>query len=304
MKARSTFKTILTVAKTEGLGAKIHRSIGIRPMRNFTPFLLCDHFTVKPGGGFPDHPHSGFSTITYVLKGRIAHEDFTGSSGMLRQGDLQFMTAGKGIVHAEVAVKTEDDDNTCIGLQLWVDLPSELKNCDPLYRDLKREEIPVVKPNDKISVKLISGETYGVKLERDLAHVSVDYYHYRMAPGGQFIQPFSKNYNVFLYLIAGALEVNGSRIEEGSAVFFNRDGDNVTAKVPENQEGHSSVVVIGGQPLDQPVFQSSSGLFVGTSRDEIRNTSRNYKDGKNEFQRAREWRSKIGKCVRSDADIQ
>jgi redox-sensitive bicupin YhaK (pirin superfamily) len=223
---------------------------------------------------------------------------------MLRQGDLQFMTAGKGIVHAEVAVKTEDHGGTCIGLQLWVDLPSELKNCDPLYRDLKREEIPVVKPNDKISVKLISGESYGVKLERDLAHVSVDYYHYKMAPGGEFIQPFSKNFNVFLYLIEGALEVNGSRIEEGSAVFFNRDGDNVTAKVPENQEGESSVVIIGGQPLDQPVFQSSSGLFVGTSKDKIRNTSRNYKDGKNEFERAREWRSKIGKCVKSDADIQ
>lgn len=287
---RSILKAFAAIAQEEGVGAHVRRSIGTMKQRNFPPFLMLDHFTVQAPAGFPDHPHYGFSTVTYVLEGMVAHEDFTGSTGVLRPGDLQFMTAGKGIVHAEIPVRTEDN-KPCVGMQLWVDLPQELKNCDPLYRDLKREEIPIAKPNDKVTVKVIAGEAYGVKSVQNLAKVAVDYYDYEVAPGGSFIQEFPKSYNVFLYIMQGGLEVNGTKMAQYSAVFFDRDGDAVTAKVPESQKGSSRFVVIGGQPLDQPVVQH--GPFVATSREKIYETFMNYQSGQNGFEKARGWSSKI-----------
>lgn len=288
---RSILKFFLAVAQEEGVGAQVRRSIGTMKMRNFPPFLMLDHFNVTPPAGFPDHPHRGFSTVTYVHDGMMAHEDFTGSMGVLRPGDLQFMTAGKGIVHSEIPVKTEDN-RACVGMQLWVDLPEELKECDPLYRDLKREEIPVAKPNDKVTVKVIAGEAYGVKSVQDLASVAVDYYDYEIAPSGEFTQPFPEDYNVFLYILQGSLEVNGTHLDQYSAAFFNRDGKGVVGKVPESQKGSTRFVLIGGQVLNQPIVQH--GPFVATSREKIYDAFMSYQSGVNGFERARGWYSKIG----------
>lgn len=301
---RSILKFFIAVAQEEGVGAQVRRSIGTMKMRNFPPFLMLDHFNVTPPAGFPDHPHRGFSTITYVNEGMMAHEDFTGSMGVLRPGDLQFMTAGKGIVHSEIPVKTPDNQ-ACVGMQLWVDLPEELKNCDPLYRDLKREEIPTAKPNDKVSVKVIAGEAYGVKSVQDLAHVAVHYYDYEVAPGGEFSQPFPDNHNVFLYILKGELEVNGTHLEQHSAAFFNRDGTDVVAKVPESQSGKTRLIVVGGEILNQPIFQH--GPFVATSREKIYDAFLSYQEGSNGFERAKGWYSKIGRGVDSkdlDKDLQ
>jgi redox-sensitive bicupin YhaK (pirin superfamily) len=294
---RSILKAFLAIAQEEGVGAQVRRSIGTMKQRNFPPFLMLDHFNVKAPAGFPDHPHYGFSTVTYIMDGMMAHEDFTGSTGVLRPGDLQFMTAGKGIVHSEIPVKTHDD-KACIGMQLWVDLPQELKDCEPLYRDLKREEIPIAKPDDLVTVKVIAGEAYGVKSVQNLAKVAVDYYDYDVAPGGEFVQPFPESYNVFLYVLEGSLEVNGTHFDQYNAVFFKQDGDSVCAKVPESQTGNTRVVVIGGAPLDQPVVQH--GPFVATSREKIYDTFMNYQSGKNGFEKARGWYSKIGGGISED----
>lgn len=294
---RSILRAFLAASQEEGVGATVKRSIGTMKQRNFPPFLMLDHFNVKPPAGFPDHPHYGFSTVTYVLDGMMAHEDFTGSMGILRPGDLQFMTAGKGIVHSEIPVETHDG-KSCTGMQLWVDLPAELKDCDPLYRDLKREEIPIAKPNDLVTVKVIAGEAYGVKSVRDLAKVAVHYYDYEVAPGGEFTQNFPKSFNVFLYLLEGSLVVNNTLVDPNNAVFFKQDGDAVLGKVPESQKGNTRVVVIGGEPLDQPVVQH--GPFVATSKEKIYETFMNYQSGKNGFEHARGWASGIGGGITED----
>src|SRR5690606_1923782 len=148
---RSIQKVVKALSQSEGAGARVRRSIGTPQLRNLSPFLMLDHFTIAEGAGFPDHPHRGQETITYLLSGSVDHEDFAGNAGTIGPGDLQFMTAGRGIVHAEMPGKqaTEDGkkaENT--GMQLWVDLPKELKFCEPRYRDLKATEIPLAKSDD------------------------------------------------------------------------------------------------------------------------------------------------------------
>src|SRR5277367_2337066 len=135
--------TLLAREQSEGAGAVVRRSVGTPKLRHLTPFLMLDHFRVPPGAGFPDHPHRGQETITYLLTGGIDHEDFAGNKGTIGPGDLQFMTAGRGIMHAEMPVQNKDGSAN-VGMQLWVDLPQELKSCEPRYRDLRSEEIPTV----------------------------------------------------------------------------------------------------------------------------------------------------------------
>ncbi|CCH44909.1 Pirin-like protein [Wickerhamomyces ciferrii] len=291
---RSILKYFLAVAQEEGVGAKVRRSIGTYQIRNFTPFLMLDHFNVSPPAGFPDHPHHGQETITYMLTGRFAHEDFTGSRGVLNSGDLQFMTAGKGIVHSEIPIGC-DDGTPATGMQLWVDLPKKLKNCDPRYRDLRKDEIPIVKPNDKVTVKVISGKSYGKESLKELAYTPVHYYDYEVAPGGEFTQEFPKDFNVFLYVLKGGLEINGEKIEQYNAVFFNTDGDSVQGKVPQDAKESTQFVVVGGQKLEQPIVQH--GPFVETSREKIYEVFMNYQAGANGFENAPGFKSSISDGV-------
>lgn len=296
--SRTILKFFTAVAQDEGVGARVRRSIGTIKMRNFTPFLMLDHFNVKPPAGFPDHPHHGQETITYVLSGAgMAHEDFTGSVGILMPGDLQFMTAGKGIVHSEIPVRNKNND-ACVGMQLWVDLPKDLKDCEPRYRDLKSAEIPVITPNDKLTIKVISGESYGTKSVKDLAYTPVDYYHYTIKKGGSFEQKFPVNFNVFLYLLKGSLKIGSKVFNQYDTIFFNRDGDSVQGSVAEDATEDCEFVLIGGQTLDQEIVQY--GPFVETSKEKMHQVFLNYQSGKNGFERAAGWSSKIRGGVKEE----
>uniref|UniRef100_A0A672T8A5 Pirin n=1 Tax=Sinocyclocheilus grahami TaxID=75366 RepID=A0A672T8A5_SINGR len=152
-------KVVLSVEQSEGVGARVRRSIGRKEMKNLDPFLMLDEFCIaKPAAGFPDHPHRGFETVTYLLSGVTAHEDSCGHSGRLEPGDLQWMTAGRGVIHAEMPVS----DGRIHGLQLWVNLKSADKMVEPQYQELKSKEIP--KPSkDGVTVNVISGEALGLK---------------------------------------------------------------------------------------------------------------------------------------------
>lgn len=286
---RAIYKSFLAVEQSEGVGARVRRSIGTLNVRNFTPFLMLDHLT-KAGGGFPDHPHRGQETVTYVLKGAVDHEDFTGSKGTIHAGDLQFMTAGKGIVHAEMF--NQEVKETPEIMQLWVDLPAELKECEPRYRDLKAEEIPVAKPNDKVEVKVIAGESYGVKSVQDLAYTPMCMYDYKVQPGGVVRQEVPEGWNTFLYVLHGGINVNGKKIDQFNTVLFKPAGDGVEFAVPEDGS-ETRVVLYGGQILDQEIVQH--GPFVETSRDRIVKAFMDYQTGQNGFERASNWSSEIGK---------
>lgn len=292
---RVVSKTIQAIEQAEGVGARVRRSIGVLKMRNFTPFLLLDHFKVSPDAGFPDHPHRGMETITYMLKGHVDHEDFTGSAGTLGPGDLQFMTAGKGIVHAEMPRIDKDEDGNIQmieGLQLWVDLPKKLKDTEPRYRDLRKAEIPIIHPSKDVEMKIISGESHGTESVKDLAYTPVWYFDVTMKPGGRLIQPMPKNFNVFLYVLSGQVIVNGKTYPQHTNIFFEKEGDGIEVSMSSEDTQDSQFAIIGGEALDQPIFQT--GPFVTTSREKIMEAYDDYQSGTNGFEKAVGWASKIG----------
>jgi redox-sensitive bicupin YhaK (pirin superfamily) len=250
---------------------------------------MLDHFKVSPDAGFPDHPHRGQETITYMIDGFFDHEDFTGSRGTLGPGDLQFMTAGRGIVHAEIPAP----NNSVEGLQLWVDLPLELKECEPRYRDLRAKEIPVVEPNEKVKIKVISGRSNGIDSVKDLAYTPMWFFDVSMKPGGHLQQEIPTDFNVFLYIMKGSVTIEGKKISQYQNVFFDTKGDGLEISVPEDAEGEAQFAIIGGKILNQPIVQH--GPFVETSRERIYKAFMDYQSYSNGFERADGWSSEISK---------
>ncbi|KAI2785855.1 Pirin [Penicillium oxalicum] len=228
-------------------------------------------------------PHRGQETITYLLSGGVDHEDFAGNRGTIGPGDLQFMTAGKGIMHAEMPHENEDGSPN-VGMQLWVDLPRELKMCEPRYRDLRATEIPVVKTDeDRVTIKVISGQSHGVDSVRDLAYTPVWLLDVTIL-GGRFGD-------------GDADRVEGGQtkiVEEFHNVVFAQEGDTVEASVPANEaRGAGCSAVVAGQPLDQKVVQY--GPFVLNSQEEVYQAMLDYQTASNGFEKSRNWQSEIGK---------
>ncbi|KAM7204793.1 RmlC-like cupin domain containing protein [Rhypophila sp. PSN 637] len=296
---RRILKIFHAIEQSEGAGARVRRSIGTPALRNFSPFLMLDHFSIRPGAGFPDHPHRGQETITYLLSGGVDHEDFAGNKGTIHAGDLQFMTAGKGIMHAEMPALNPDGSPN-VGLQLWVDLPAKLKNCEPRYRDLRADEIPTVKVDDgRVTVKVISGQSHGVDSVKDLAYTPVWILDVTIAPGGKITQPLPEKWNAFAYLLEGADIIFGQEGQQKTAsqyhnvVFHQEEGNVVVMSVDAGESKPGRVVLIAGTPLDQKVVQY--GPFVLNSQDEVYQAFEDFQGFKNGFERARGWESEIGK---------
>ncbi|ROT43381.1 RmlC-like cupin [Sodiomyces alkalinus F11] len=297
--SRAIRKAFLAVEQAEGAGARVRRSIGTPQLRNLSPFLMLDHFSIKPGAGFPDHPHRGQETITYLLHGGVDHEDFAGNAGTIESGDLQFMTAGRGIVHAEMP-RQNPDGSANVGLQLWVDLPQHLKACEPRYRDLKAAEIPTVDADDgRVHIKVISGQSHGVDSVRDLAYTPVWILDLQIKPGGKVTQPLPAGWNAFAYVLDGQVLLGKGDQQQPVGQYHNavlsQEGDVVDMAVDAGAEGDARVILIAGTPLDQPIIQY--GPFVLTSKDEVYQALADYQTHSNGFERAAGWQSEIGKSM-------
>nr|POF12971.1 pirin-like protein [Quercus suber] len=282
--------------QAEGAGATVRRSIGTPKLRNFTPFLMLDHFSVAVGAGFPDHPHRGQETITYLLSGAVDHEDFAGNKGTIETGDLQFMTAGRGIVHAEMP-HDNGDGSSNIGLQLWVDLPKQLKSCEPRYRDLRAAEIPqAASPDGLVRVKVISGRSFGVDSLQELAYTPVWLLDITIAPGGEIAQRLPHGFNAFAYTLSGtttfSTAAGSQQVSQYHNAVFEQAGDEVRASVPASSE-EARFILVAGLPLDQPVVQY--GPFVLTDPMQVRQAMFDYSTFTNGFERAKGWGSEIGK---------
>ncbi|KAI9681209.1 MAG: hypothetical protein M1817_002491 [Caeruleum heppii] len=296
---RAIRQAFLAVEQSEGVGAKVRRSIGTPRLRNFSPFLMLDHFAVPFGAGFPDHPHRGQETITYLLKGAFDHEDFAGNKGTIETGDLQFMTAGRGIMHAEMPHKNPDGSPN-VGLQLWVDLPEKLKKVEPRYRDLKAAEIPKVEVDDgKVTVKVISGKSHGIDSVQDLAYTPVWILDIKIQPGGKVTQELPENFNAFAYTLAGTTAFgvgqDSTTVGQYHNVVFEQKGHSVSAEVAKDAKEDGHFVLIAGLPLDQKVVQY--GPFVLNSQDEVYQAMMDFQGHANGFERAKGWRSEIGKSM-------
>lgn len=262
----------------------MRRSIGQGGVSRLDPFLMLDHFNVSPPAGFPDHPHRGFSTVTYMFRGAFQHEDFCGHKGTIGPGDLQWMTAGRGIVHSEMPMAPNSE-----GLQLWINLARASKMVEPDYQELTAAEVPSGEANG-VHVKVIAGEALGVSSPiRSLT--PAHYLHFTLQPGATLHQPIDAAWNAFLYIWKGAVAVgpSGNRrtVDAFNTVLFSReDGqDGVTISVPETAAAPAEFVLISGMPIGEEVHQY--GPFVMASREELQQTLRDYQTGSNGFERAR-----------------
>ncbi|ORX89709.1 hypothetical protein K493DRAFT_340449 [Basidiobolus meristosporus CBS 931.73] len=278
-------KVVKAIAKSEGDGARVRRSIGTNKLRNFDPFLMLDEFMVEPPAGFPDHPHRGFETVTYMLEGIVAHEDFAGHQGKIGPGDLQWMTAGRGIVHAEMP------QTKCRGLQLWVNLSAAEKMCEPRYQELLDKDIPRVSPpGARAVIKVISGHSFGTT-SPVVTKTPTMYLDLKVEKHVKFEHPIPKNYQGFLYILQGEgyFGSEGTLGQAHHTLTLSEDGDMISI---ETRDSAVHFVLVAGEPIKEPIVQH--GPFVMNHSSDISQTFADYSMGVNGFERARTWRSKIG----------
>nr|XP_022322600.1 pirin-like isoform X2 [Crassostrea virginica] len=285
MKSKTVQKAVLSVEQDEGVGARVRRSVGRPELKNFDPFLMLDEFKGKAPGGFPDHPHRGFETVTYVISGNIRHEDFCGHKGVIGPGDLQWMTAGRGIVHCEMP----HGDEEVHGLQLWVNLSKKYKMIEPAYQELLDKDIPRT-TKDGVTVKVIAGEAFGIK-SKVYTRTPTMYLDFKLDPGSKLEQPIPAGWRSFLYILSGKAKFgpaeNQREQEAHHTVTFNDDGDCI--RVENSGSTMCHLVMIAGEPIKETIVQY--GPFVMNSDDEIQKTFRDYQLGKNGFENAPKWQS-------------
>lgn len=296
---RTIQKAFLATEQSEGAGARVRRSIGTPNLRNLSPFLMLDHASVSPGAGFPDHPHRGQETITYMLNGAVDHEDFAGNKGTIETGDLQFMTAGRGIMHAEMP-RPNPDGTPNVAVQLWVDLPEKLKMVEPRYRDLRASEIPQITVDEgKVVIKIISGQSHGTDSVQELAYTPVWIFDIIIKPGGSVTQPLPVGWNAFAYTLKGSTAFGSGSDQTTVAKYYNvvfkQEGDSVSAAVDKDAEEDGQFLLVAGLPLDQKVVQY--GPFVLNSQEQVYQAMLDYQSHTNGFERAKGWKSEIGKTL-------
>lgn len=266
----------------EGDGAQVRRIIGSRELRNLDPFLLLDHAEVHKPHGFPDHPHRGFETVSYILEGVSKHEDFKGHCGEIHSGGIQWMTAGRGIVHSEIPASDK-----IVGLQLWVNLKSTDKLCDPSYQE-KSEELLSKAHIEGVDVTIIAGQSLGVRAET-VTRTPITYLDVSMQRGAVFQQEVENNWNAFLYVLKGKIKVDDKEISEGQAGIFEKAGNLVIFDALDT----ARFVFFAGRPIGEKIVQY--GPFVMNSEAEIDQAMRDYSAGINGFEGARTWKSRISR---------
>lgn len=285
-RSRSISRVIKAVETTEGEGFIVHRPFPSSEIEYFDPFILLDEMgprDLRPGEakGAPDHPHRGFETVTYMLKGEFEHKDSRGNSGKLNSGDVQWMTAGSGVVHSEMPDREfAKSGGTLHAFQLWVNLPKRDKNIKPGYQDISSTKIPIGKSQDgKVSVKVIAGESLGAHAIIN-TKTPITYLHFTLQPSSQVVQPVPRNYNLFVYVVSGKGIFGNSDvpIERGNMITFKTDGDQVSIKAPADSGSPLDVLLIGGIPMNEPIVQY--GPFVMNTEQEINQAIQDYQNGR------------------------
>jgi len=282
-KVRTVSGIINSIETLEGEGFLVHRPFPTYALSDFDPFLLLDEMGPKdlaPGEakGAPDHPHRGFETVTYMLDGRMQHKDSRGNAGKLTPGDVQWMTAGAGVVHSEMPEREfAVGGGRLHGFQLWVNLPKRDKMTNPRYQEIPSAGIPVGQSDDGlVTVKVIAGDSLGKKAVIE-THTPIIYLHFTLKPGGSVRQSVPAEYNGFAYVINGngVFGADDEKAGRGQMVMFARDGDDVTIK--NGSDENLDALLIAGVPLDEPIVRY--GPFVMNTREEILQAFEDYRSG-------------------------
>ena len=260
----------------EGAGVKLRRAFGQQQVPQLDPFLLLDDFkSDNPTDylpGFPWHPHRGIETITYILNGRVEHGDSIGNKGIIKSGEVQWMTAGSGIIHQEMPKKIE---GTMQGFQLWLNLPGSNKMMDPRYRDVKSNQIPEVTLKNGVKAKIVAGKVGEYKGPVEHLVVDAEYIDLTIDPYTEYVHKTKRGYKVFAYVIDG--KANFSPTDEAASknlVIF-QDGDKIKV---QTKESGVRFLLISGKPLDQPV--AWYGPIVMNTREELSQAFNEFETGK------------------------
>lgn len=281
--ARTLDRIVPAFRATEGGGFVVQRPFPTRLLTDFDPFLLLDEIgpvEYGPGEarGAPAHPHRGFETVTYVLDGRFQHRDSAGHAGSLSPGDVQWMTAGAGVVHSEMPDPAfAASGGRSHGFQLWINLPRRDKLIAPRYQDIPADRIPVaMSPDGRARVKVIAGDVFGVKAAIE-TRTPILYQHFTLEPGASIAQAVPAGFRVFAYPIAGTGFYGPDRqaVDARHMVIYGNDGDTVTFCA---DDAPLDLLLIGGMPLNKPIVRC--GPFVMNTEEEIRQAVADYQAGR------------------------
>ncbi|QQX85217.1 pirin family protein [Cupriavidus necator] len=280
-RSRAVDRVVRGIATSDGAGVKLTRVLTQNLQRRLDPFLMLDAFGTDSKddyiGGFPDHPHRGFETITYMLAGRMRHRDSAGNEGLLQNGGAQWMVAGAGVVHSEMP---EQEDGRMEGFQLWLNLPAADKMTAPWYRDLPAAEIPTVALDNGGTVRVLAGATHGVAGAITRPVTEPVYLDVHLPAGQTFAQALPAGHNAFVYVYRGEVSIGNG--DDRAVIEAQRMGvlDNTGKSdgVIVRAEADARFLLIAGQPLNEPIAQY--GPFVMNTQEQIYQTLADFRDGR------------------------
>ncbi|MGJ9419560.1 pirin family protein [Massilia sp. CMS3.1] len=261
----------------DGAGVKINRVLTHTLQRRLDPFLMLDAFGSDKAGdyiaGFPEHPHRGFETVTYMLAGRMRHRDSGGNEGLITDGGVQWMTAGRGVIHSEMP---EQNEGLMEGFQLWLNLPGKDKMRDPWYRDIPNAEVPRFTLESGVTVQVIAGTTHGVEGAVQREGTEPLYLDIDLPAGASFEQVLPPGHNAFIYVFRGEAVVAGRGVPQTRmAILDNAEGaDGVVIKAPSG----ARLLLLAGRPLNEPIAQY--GPFVMNTQAELQQAVEDFRSGR------------------------
>ena len=269
------------VSTSDGDGVKLTRVLQQPLQKRLDPFLMLDAFgSDNPGdyiGGFPNHPHRGFETVTYMIAGRMRHRDSAGHEGLLQNGGVQWMTAGRGLIHSELP---EQEEGLMEGFQLWLNLPAKDKMREPWYRDIQSEEIPEYTTTAGVHVRVIAGASHGIEGAVRREDTEPLYLDITVPPGAEFAQPLPDDHNALVYVYRESLWIAGSEVPtRRMAILANDPGsDGVVLRAGATNHSPARALLIAGKPLREPIAQY--GPFVMNTQEEVKQAVHDFQNGK------------------------
>ncbi len=263
---------------SDGAGVSLTRFLhGINLQKRLDPFLMLDAFGSDDPeqyiAGFPDHPHRGFETITYMLEGRMLHRDSAGNEGLLESGDLQWMCAGSGVIHSEMPQQVA---GRMEGFQLWLNLPAADKMCEPWYRDLRAAQVPQVRLDNSALVRVVAGSAFSVEgmLQRPVTEPL--YLDVELPAGASISHELDSGYNAFIQLYRGTISMDGQTLSEPGLIILGNDPQASMVQVQADQDAR--YLLIAGRPLGEPIEQY--GPFVMNTKEEIYQAVQDFREGR------------------------
>ena len=277
MKQRSVTRVLTGQPATDGAGVNMTRVIATPELPDYDPFLLLDEFRSDDASdyiaGFPDHPHRGFETVTYMLAGAMRHADNQGNEGLLEPGSVQWMTAGRGIVHSEMP---EQKDGLMWGFQLWVNLPSADKMIEPRYQDIPASDVPTVALNERVEAKVIAGDLENVRGPVSGVATDPGYLDVRISANGDVQIPVTAGHNAFVYVYEGAIAIGHGEPETVSRGHIALLGGGDTVRLSATAD--AKLLLVSGRPLEEPIARY--GPSVMNTDNEIRQAVLDYQSGR------------------------